>query len=241
MPQALKAMKDLFGKAILDYQQGNYTEDIVTATSISEDDTLPIPYLFRSYSEMPLLEQTALQLSKGKVLDVGCGAGSHSLYLQNERKLDVTAIDVSEAAIEACKLRGITHAEIADVMKFSGQFDTILLLMNGAGMCGKLNQIAFFLQHLKSLLTNDGQILVDSSDIIYMFDEDKDGGKWIPSETDYYGELLYYVSYKGEHETPFNWLYIDYNSLQNAAHACGLQCELILEGEHYDYLARLTK
>lgn len=234
-------MKDLFGKAILDYQQGNYTEDITTATSISEEDSLPLPYLFRSYKEMPELEQTALQLSKGKVLDVGCGAGSHSLYLQNERKLEVTAIDVSEAAIEACTLRGIKNAETADIMKFSGQFDTILLLMNGAGMCGKLKNIAAFLNHLKTLLNDGGQILVDSSDIIYMFDEDEDGGKWIPSDTDYYGEVQYHVSYKGEHEAPFDWLYIDYNTLQNAAHACGLQCELILEGEHYDYLAKLTK
>ncbi|AXG72450.1 tellurite resistance protein TehB [Kordia sp. SMS9] len=233
-------MKDLFGKAILDYQQGNYTEDIVTATSISEEDSLPLPYLFRSYDEMPLLEQTALQLAKGNVLDVGCGAGSHSLYLQNERNLKVTAIDVSEAAIEACKLRGVQHAETADILSFEGKFDTILLLMNGAGMCGKLNKISPFLHHLKSLLTDGGQILVDSSDIIYMFDEDEDGGKWISSETDYYGELLYYVSYKGEQETPFHWLYIDYNTLQNAAHACGLQCELILEGEHYDYLAKLS-
>jgi len=232
-------MKDLFGKAILDYQQGNYTEDIITSTSISEEDSLPIPYLFRSYKEMPELEQTALQLAKGNVLDVGCGAGSHSLYLQNERNMEVTAIDVSEAAIEACKLRGIENAIHGDIMKFSGQFDTILLLMNGAGMCGKLDRIGAFLNHLKTILTKDGQILVDSSDIIYMFDEDEDGGKWIPS-TNYYGELLYNVSYKGEHETPFNWLYIDYNTLQNAANACGLQCELILEGEHYDYLAKLT-
>ena len=125
------------------------------------------------------------------------------------------------------------------IMEFSGQFDTILLLMNGAGMCGKLNRIGDFLKHLTTLLTPNGQILVDSSDIIYMYDEDEDGGKWIPS-TDYYGELTYNVSYKGEHEAPFNWLYIDYNTLQNAAHACGLQCELILEGEHYDYLAKIS-
>lgn len=232
-------MKDLFGKAILDYQLGNYTEDLVTATSISEEDILPLPYLFRTYNEMPELEQKALQLAEGNVLDVGCGAGSHSLYLQNERNLNVTAIDVSKGAIETCKRRGITNAITTDVLDFSGKFDTILLLMNGAGMCGKLNQITKFLHHLKTQLNNGGQILVDSSDIIYMFDEDEDGGKWIPSEIDYYGELLYYVSYKGEHETPFHWLYIDYNTLQNAAHACGLQCELILEGKHYDYLAKL--
>ena len=48
-------MKDVFGTAILDYQQGNYTEDLVTSTSISEEDVLPLPYLFRNFSEMPVL------------------------------------------------------------------------------------------------------------------------------------------------------------------------------------------
>lgn len=233
-------MKDVFGKAILDYQQGKYTEDIITATSISEEDTLPLPYLFRDFSEMPAIEQKALQLAKGKVLDVGCGAGSHSLYLQNEKNLDVTAIDISEGAIEASKNRGIKKAFCTNVLEFEGTFDTILLLMNGAGMCGKLKHISTFLQHLKTLLAPNGQILVDSSDIIYMFDEDEDGGKWIPDNVDYYGELEFHVSYLGEKEVPFDWLYIDYNTLQNAAIANGFNCELVLEGEHYDYLAKIT-
>lgn len=233
--------KDLFGKAILDYQTGNYTEDIITETSISEEDVLPLPYLFRKYDEMPGIEQKALQLAKGRVLDAGCGAGSHSLYLQNEKKLKVTSADISKGAIEACKLRGLQDPRVMDVTKLKGEkFDTILLLMNGAGMCGRLKNISKFLKHLKSLLSQNGQILLDSSDIIYMYDEDEDGGRWIPSDTDYYGELEFNVSYKGEKEKPFNWLYIDYNTLQNAAHATGLECELILEGEHYDYLARLT-
>lgn len=233
--------KDLFGKAILDYQTGNYTEDIITETSISEEDVLPLPYLFRNYNEMPEIERRALQLTYGRVLDVGCGAGSHSLYLQNEKNLKVTSVDISKGAIEACKLRDIQDARVMDVMKLKGEeFDTILLLMNGAGMCGQLKNISKFLKHLKSLLSANGQILLDSSDIIYMYDEDEDGGKWIPSDTDYYGELEFYVSYKGEKEKPFNWLYIDYNTLQNAVHANGLECELILQGEHYDYLARIT-
>jgi methylase of polypeptide subunit release factors len=191
---------------------------------------------------MPVLEQKALQLAFGKVLDAGCGAGSHSLYLQKVKNLEVTAIDLSENAVKVCQLRGVGDAKVQDVMKLSGEkYDTILLLMNGAGMCGKLKNISNFLIHLKSLLNEGGQILVDSSDIIYMFDEDEDGGKWIPGDTEYYGEVTYTVSYKGETEKPFDWLYIDYNTLQNAAHANGLNCELVLEGEHFDYLARLTK
>lgn len=233
-------MKDLFGKAILDYQTNNNPQDLITETSISEEDEMSVAYLFRDYDTMPELEQKALQMAKGKVLDVGCGAGSHSLYLQNEKKLDVTAIDISANAIEACKLRGINKAITQDVMKMEGEeFDTILFLMNGAGMCGRLNKISEFLQQIKSLLNDGGQILLDSSDIIYMFDEDEDGGRWIPTDNDYYGEVVFNISYKGEHEEPFNWMYIDYNTLQNAAVANGLQCELVMEGSHYDYLAKL--
>lgn len=234
-------MKDLFGKAILDYQTDNNPEDLITETSISEEDEMSVAYLFRDYEQMPKLEKKALHLATGKVLDAGCGAGSHSLYLQHHRKLDVKVIDISANAIHACRLRGIENAETMDLMDIENEkFDTILLLMNGAGMCGKLNKVSAFLQKLKSLLNEGGQVLLDSSDIIYMFDEDEDGGKWIPSDIEYYGEVIFNISYKGEKEEPFNWMYIDYNTLQNAANANGLQCELIMEGEHYDYLARLS-
>lgn len=233
-------MKDLFGKAILDYQTNNSPEDLITETSISEADQMSVSYLFRSYAEMPKLEQKALQLAKGKTLDVGCGAGSHSLSLQNERKLTVTSIDISEKAIEACQLRGLKNARVANILDIENEkFDTIILLMNGTGIFGTLAETTKYLQKLKSILNPNGQILLDSSDIIYMFDDDEDGGKWIPSDG-YYGELTFTISYKNEKEDPFSWLYLDYNTLQNAANSNGLQCELILEGEHFDYLARLT-
>jgi SAM-dependent methyltransferase len=237
----IQTMKDLFGKAILDYQTNNFPEDLITETTISEEDEMSVAYLFRSHKEMPTMEQKALQLAKGKILDVGCGAGSHSLYLQNELNLEVTAIDISSRAIQACSLRGIKDARVQDVMTLENEtYDTILLLMNGAGMCGKLKNIPNFLVKLKSLLNPGGQILLDSSDIIYMFDDDEDGGKWIPSDNEYYGEVVFNIAYKGEKEKPFNWMYIDYNTLQNAAFDNGLQAELILEGEHYDYLAKLS-
>lgn len=234
-------MKDLFGKAILDYQTNNNPEDIITETSISDADEMSVSYLFRNYKEMPKLEQKSLQLAKGKVLDVGCGAGSHALYLQNDKKLDVKAIDISENAIKACKLRGLKNAEVVNVLDLdtSEKYDTILLLMNGTGIFGKLNQISTYLQKLKILLNEGGQILIDSSDIIYMFDQDEDGAYEI-NANGYYGELTFSLEYKGEKEDEFDWLYLDYNTLQNAAHANGLECELILEGEHFDYLARLT-
>lgn len=234
-------MKDLFGKAILDYQTGNAPEDLITETSISEPDEMPVSWLFRTFEQMPPIEQQALELARGRILDIGCGAGSHSLYLENERGLEVTAIDISPNAVRACELRGLHNVRLQNVMTVENEsFDTLMLLMNGTGIFGKLENASAFLQKLKSLLTENGQILIDSSDIIYMFDEDdaEDGGKWVDANN-YYGEVVFNISYKGEQEAPFDWLYMDFNTLRNAAHDNGLQCELIMEGAHYDYLAKL--
>ena len=233
-------MKDLFGKAILDYQTNSLPENIITSTSISEEDEMEVAYLFRSFVEMPAIEQKAIQLANGKTLDIGCGAGSHSLYLQNERNINVHSIDISKNAIQACLLRGLKNVQAIDVLDLENEkYDTILLLMNGTGIFETLEKSTIYLQKLKSLLNPNGQILIDSSDIIYMFDEDEDGGKWIPSDN-YYGELTFSLQYKKEKEVDFPWLYMDYNTLQNAAIANGLQCQLVLEGNHFDYLAQLT-
>lgn len=234
-------MKDLFGRAILDYQLQPSPLYLVTETSISEPDRMEVSYLFRDYDAMPQMEQKALTLASGRVLDVGCGAGSHSLYLQNEKGLEVTAIDISNNAIEACQLRGLKNALVQNVMELppTPTFDTILLLMNGAGMCGKIKKLLPFLQHLKSLLAPNGQILLDSSDITYMFDNEEDGGLWVPGNVDYYGEVVFKIAYKGKKELPFDWLYIDFETLKKAAALVSLSCEMVLEGPHHDYLAKL--
>jgi len=230
-------MKDLFGKALLDYQNGHYIEDIITSTNISDEDDLPLPYLFRTFKDMPKLEQKALKISKGNILDVGCGSGSHSLYLQ-EKGFQVKAIDISEGAIEVAKQRGVLNAEVKNILDETKTFDTILLLMNGTGIFQELINVSKYLTHLKSLLNPNGQILIDSSDIQYMY-EDEDGGIWMDAHSNYYGELDYFLSYKGEKELPMKWLYLDFDTLKLACDTVGLKCELIIEGEHFDYLARL--
>jgi len=231
---------DIFGNAMLDYLLKKNDENIITYSSVAEQDTIPVPYLFRDYKAMPKIEQKALQLCKGKVLDIGCGAGSHSVYLQN-KNLEVTALDASKGAIEVCKKRGIKKTICSDVLNFDRQkFDTLLLLMNGIGIVGKLKKLETYLSHLKTLLNPNGQILLDSSDIIYMFDEDDDGGYWIPTDKDYYGEVDFQMEYKGEKSSEFPWLYLDYSTLQNAANYNGFKCKMITKGEHYDYLAKLS-
>ena len=231
-------MKDLFGKALLDYHNGNYSEDLITSTHISEDDTLALPYLFRSYSEMPKLEQKALQLAKGNILDVGCGAGNHALWLQTSGFI-VKGIDSSKGAIDVCKKRGVINVKLKSLLEETEIFDTILLLMNGTGVFQEMTQVSRYLSHLKSLLKPEGQILIDSSDIKYMF-EDEDGGYWMDLNAGYYGELDYFLSYKGEQEQSMKWLYLDFDTLKLACLTVGLSCEKIMDGEHYDYLAKLS-
>lgn len=233
-------MSDILGTALLDYHSGNYTEDIKTYSSLDEEDSIPLPYLFRDFKEMPLLEQKALNLAKGTVLDIGCGAGNHTLYLQ-KKGFEVTALDASKGAIEVCKNRGVkspVHSLFLDYN--NSRFDTLLLLMNGIGLAGKLNNLSSFLNHLKSLLLPNGQILLDSSNIIYMFDQDEDGGYWIPNNDGYYGEVRFTMEYKGSKSLPFHWLYVDFKTLQNACESNCLDCKIVSEGKHYDYLAKLS-
>lgn len=233
-------MKDLMGKAIWEYYHQENPENLQTETSISELDELPVDYLFRDFEEMNEIEQKALGLSRGKVLDIGSGAGSHSLYLQNERNLDVTALDISPKSIEVCRLRGIRKAVCGNMLQFSDDtYDTILLLMNGTGIFQSLKVIDIYLKKLHSLLNKNGQILIDSTDIIYMFDRDEDDGVYIPAEG-YYGELDYIVHYKGESEEAIKWLYLDFNTLKNAAENNGFKIEKIVKDED-SYLAKLTK
>lgn len=111
--------------------------------------------------------------------------------------------------------------------------------MNGTGLFQTLERTPIFLNHLKSLLNLGGQILIDSSNIQYMY-EDEDGGLWINTNANYYGELDYYLTYKGEQEVPMKWLYLDFDLLKELCDSVGLKCEKIQDGEHFDYLARLT-
>ncbi|SEM17573.1 Methyltransferase domain-containing protein [Aquimarina amphilecti] len=233
--------KDIFGEAIKDFYNKNSTEDIIVQAPDFDDDIIPVSYLFRDHLGMPKIEQKALEIAFGDVLDVGCGAGSHSLFLLKEKKLPVHAIDISEGAIEICKKRGITNANVQDIFDLKQvQYDTLLFLMNGSGIIGKLGNIDRFFVHIKSLLKPNGQILIDSSDISYLFTED-DGTFWVDASAGYYGEMQYRLKYKNLKSDWFDWLYLDYNTLQNAANANGFICELLLEGENNDYLAKLTK
>lgn len=230
--------KDPMGAAILDYQTKGKAGKLSILSSMFEEDEMPVKHLFRNLEEMPMLEQKALSLAKGKVLDVGAGAGCHALALQAQ-SIAVKAIDISPLSCEAMELRGVMNAECINLFDehLETGFDTILLLMNGTGIAGKIENLPALFNRLKALLNKDGQILIDSSDIKYIY-ENEDGSFDINLNAAYYGEVDYQMVYKDVKGDSFDWLYVDFPLLKSIAESCGLHGELIAEGEHYDYLAR---
>ena len=226
------------GAAILDYQTKGKAGKLSILSSMFEEDEMPVKHLFRNLEEMPMLEQKALSLAKGKVLDVGAGAGCHALALQAQ-SIAVKAIDISPLSCEAMELRGVMNAECINLFDehLENGFDTILLLMNGTGIAGKIENLPALFNRLKALLNKGGQILIDSSDIKYIY-ENEDGSFDINLNAAYYGEVDYQMVYKDVKGDSFDWLYVDFPLLKSIAESCGLHGELIAEGEHYDYLAR---
>lgn len=235
----IKKEQDPMGQAMYHYFHYNDTTSIKVNTNITEGEELPVPYLFRKYSQMPFLEKEALRFVKGKVLDVGAGSGAHSLYLQ-DNGFDVTSLDVSELSCELMKEQGLKNVICMDIWTFETEaYDTIMFMMNGIGLVKNLEGLQIFLEYIKSFLAPKGQILLDSSDIKYMFYDDA-GGLWVDMNSEYYGELEYQLTYKHYTADPFPWLFVDFDRLRNIAIKCGWTVELIYEDDHFHYLARLT-
>ena len=230
---------DPMGRAIAEYWKTKTADRLRVFSPMFEEDEIPLTTLFRSYEDMPEIERKALDMAKGRILDVGAGAGCHSLVLQ-ERGMDVTAIDISPLSVETMKEREVKKVIEQDFFTLEGQYDTILMLMNGIGIVGTLERMPEFFRQLDKILAPEGQLLCDSSDISYVF-EDEEGLIDIPNEMDYYGEHSFWMQYKNTIGEPFDWLYIDEDTLKEKARRYGYTAEVMAEGEHYDYLARITK
>ncbi|MCF0160867.1 MAG: class I SAM-dependent methyltransferase, partial [Bacteroidaceae bacterium] len=214
-------LHDPMGAAIADYfrTDGKTTGRLRVFSPMFEEDEIPLETLFRAYDAMPPLEQQALQLAAGKILDVGAGAGCHSLALQDMGKA-VTAIDISELSVETMRKRGVKEARLQDFWLVEDRYDTLLMLMNGIGLIGTLDRLPAFFDRLRKVLTPQGQVLLDSSDICYVFETEDDVIE-IPDHMNYYGELTYQMQYKRIRGESFPWLYIDPDLLQEEAEKNG--------------------
>lgn len=225
---------DVFGEALKDQFTKPPAETLWVHNSFDYPEEMPVDIYFRDEDEMPELELKALDLCKGKVLDVGAGVGSHALVLQ-KRGFNVTGMDISAPAVKIMKQRGLKQAIEGNILTYKGQkYDTLLFMMNGIGLTGSISGLKAFLKDVKDLLNPGGQLVFDSSDLAYLYQD-------IPFPLNgYYGEVSFRYEYKLIKGNWFKWIYIDQKTLTDLAKAIGWTTEIIFEDDQDQYLARLT-
>lgn len=230
--------RDPLGQAMLAYLGGQPQATVQVYSDVAIDDVIPARYLLRGYDEMPAWERQALRHCRGRVLDVGAGSGSHALWLQ-EQGLEVVALDVSPGAVDVMQQRGVQQVLHGDIFDYEGEpFDTLLLMMNGIGLVGDLHGLNDFLQMAARLLKPGGQILLDSSDIRYLYEAE---GITLPlADGRYHGIIGYQMTFGPVQGEAFAWLYLDFPKLEQHAQHFGYQCRRLAQGSHYEYLAQLT-
>lgn len=230
-------MADAYGKALLAYFKGDRKAKVKVESNIVDTEYWKLSEFFHSWDDMSEIERRALKLCNGRTLDVGAGSGSHSLWLK-DNGMEVSAIDLSPGAVEVMRERGL-DAQRQDFYALSGvRYDTLLFLMNGAGIAQTMKNLPRFLEHCKSLLNDGGQVLLDSSDLKFLYD-DEDLAE-MTEEGRYYGEIDYWMSYRGETDEKFDWLFVDFNSLKLVCESCGLKAEKVYEDNHFQYLAKIS-
>ncbi len=224
---------DVFGSALLDQFNNDAAEILWLHNSYGDPEEMPVDIFFRDSSEMPDLELCALKNCKGNILDIGAGVGSHTLTLQ-QSGFDVSALEISSLACDIMKQRGVKQIINKNFFSFqAGKYQTLLLLMNGIGLAGTIENVSLLLNHCKKLLKSGGQIIFDSSDISYLYDETS-----FPEEN-YFGEVSYQYEYKGIKGDCFDWVYVDKTLMSSISSNLGFTCEIIFEDGHDQYLARL--
>jgi SAM-dependent methyltransferase len=223
------------------YHRGDHDAVIVVYDDFERDE-VPVSYFFRSPDQFPSLESQALDLCRGRVLDVGAGSGCHSLALQ-DRGLEVTAIEALPDLVQILRERGVKDARLATWMDVdAGQFDTVLMMMNGLGLAETLAGLRGLLQHGRRLVGPGGQILADSTDVRVRMDRKAAGsGTLERPDGRYVGELHFQLEFEGRKGPPFGQLYVDPETLRRYALEAGWWCGILLEPDQYgNYLARLT-
>jgi len=233
-------MNDILGYAMTDYFQGRSGGKLWVHNKYGPKEEMPVNIYFRDMEAMPELEWMALQQCRGKILDIGAGAGSHALALQQLGQ-DITALDISPLLAGLMEQRGVKKVIRGDFFELPvgaegamavGAYDTLLLLMNGIGLASTLEGLDRFLQKAKQLLRPGGQLIFDSSDIAYLYKGRP------PKGPGYYGELFYQYEYKRQRSDWFQWLFIDSKTFTTIATKAGWETEMLAEDGHDQYLAR---
>lgn len=223
-----------FSQAMIDYYYGATKGKLWVETSYGTKEVMPFNALFRSEEDFSDLELFALSLCHGKVLDIGAGVGAYAIVLQN-RGLKVLALEIEQAMVNIMIDKGVKQAVSKNIFDFESEpFDTLFMMMNGIGLVGTIAGLEKFLEKAKSLMFPDGRLLLDSSDISYLYQDLK------KPQDRYFGEVSYRYIYNEQQGNWFNWLYIDAAQLQIVGNKMGWNVQVLFTDETDQYLARLS-
>ncbi len=231
------------GRALIDYHRGAVHSSFVVHSDLWDDEPTAVEEYYRpDHIPIPELEIEALSLCRGRVLDLGAGAGRHALELQR-RGHDVTAVDVSRDAVAVMRERGVRDARCGDLDTVGGEaFDTILLLMHGIGLVGTLPGLADFLERAHDLLDADGQIVCDSADLTVILPSLLDtDNRFVGGPLRYPGEVEFRLTYGALDGQPYPWLFVDPRTLEKFAGASGFKCTIGARGGRGAYVAVLNR
>ena len=236
--------QDAFGHVMFDFLHGIRSQEI-----IERDDGMfsisPGPALyFAPYDEWPLIEQKAMEYAGGRVLDVGCGAGRHSLFLQ-ERGLDVLGVDNSHLCLEVCRQRGVRQVQGLSVTQLSsrlGIFDTILMLGNNFCLVGNPRRARWLLRRLSAMTSTKGRILAGLRN---PYDTDQpehlEYHAWNRSRGRLSGAARIRVRYKKTVTPWIEFLMLSPDELQALLDDTPWQVEIVFDDPSGNYVAVLEK
>jgi SAM-dependent methyltransferase len=217
--------------ALRAYRGGDTSVALLMRTDVGGTEEVPVSLFFRTPEEMGPVEAAALQLARGRVLDLGSGPGAHAVPLVR-RGLAVTAVEILPEARAALRDAGVAEVRPdVDALEPDDRFDTVLALMNGLGLCASLEELGPFLSRLGALLTTGGHVLADSTDP-RAWDDPEDGR--------YPGEVHMQLGFGGLWGEPFPFLFVDADTLRTVAATHGLAVTVVAREDDGRYLACIT-
>ena len=244
----LKDHQDAFGHEIYDYLKSNGGKEPIFEIGERDDGYIDVSTVtkeyFNEYKRWPLYEKKAMRYARGRVLDIGSGAGRHSLYLQG-KGLDVLGIDNSPLAIEVCRLRGLKNAEVVPINQISsrlGIFDTVLMMGNNFGLFGSFEGARRLLKKLSRITSENGRIIASTNDV-YNTDN--------PAHLSYHelnrkrgrmaGQIRLKIRYK-QYATPwFDYLMVSKEEMENILDGTDWEVSRFIDSDNSVYIAIIDK
>ncbi|MGH3018161.1 MAG: class I SAM-dependent methyltransferase [Gaiellaceae bacterium] len=237
--------EDAFGQLLLDHLAGRTGEQpMLELDDGRSGPALGAEWFFAEYPAWPEAERQVFDAVSGRVLDLGAGAGRHSLQAQAQG-LDVVAIDISPGAVEVCRRRGVSDARLLSVAAVDdelGGFDSVLMMCGNFGLVGSADQARATLLHLRAMTASTGRIVFDSvdpyvdvSDAEIAYQERNRTRGRLP------GQVTIRIRY-GERVTPwYDLLNLSVDELEQLIHGTGWRLTQVVDGAPSEFYGVMEK